>query len=94
MVQMSQISENYGVISSTNVGFSPVPSPVLRSSTSSATKWSRSILMPFLTTPTLSRDLPWVDGCPHILHASIMHTPEHTYITMQKAAYSHLMDFF
>lgn len=52
--------------------------------------------MPFLTTPTLSRDLPWMEGCPRIRHTSIMHAPEHNhaYITMQKAACSHLMDFF
>lgn len=34
--------------------------------------------MPFLTTPTLSRDLPWMDGCPHILHTSIK--PQTTHI--------------
>lgn len=33
--------------------------------------------MPFLTTPTLSRDLPWIDGCPHILHTSIKHQNTH-----------------
>lgn len=68
---------------------------LLRSNTSSATKWSRSISMPFLTTPTSSRDLPWMDEwmkCPHTLYTSTHHA--HTYITMQKAAYSHLMDFF
>lgn len=64
---------------------------------SSATKLSRSILMPFPTTPTSSRDLPWMEGCPHTLHTSIMHAQEHShiqYVTMQKAAYTHLMDVF
>lgn len=44
---------------------------LLRSSTSSATKWSRSTSTPFLIMPTSSRDPLWMDECPHSLITSI-----------------------
>lgn len=49
--------------------------------------------MPFLTTPTSSRD-PAMDGMMSTYTSyKHMRAPEtHTHITMQKAAYSHLMD--
>ena len=60
---------------------------LLRSSTSSATKWSKSISMPFLTTPTLNR---------HRLNkTSLTHPAEvSTHAIVQSAAFSQLRKFF
>lgn len=54
---------------------------LLRSSTSSATRWSRSTSMPFLTTPTSSRGPPACRGRPPIIPTSIAHAPRHPHHT-------------
>lgn len=63
-----------------------------RSSTSSATKWSKSISMPFLTTPTLNRDPPnqWMSSpAPDKPNA-----PSRTRITVQRDAFFYFVLFF
>lgn len=60
----------------------PDVSPSLhRSSMSSATRWSRSTSMPFLTTPTSSRGRPACRGHPPIIPTSIAHAPQHPHHT-------------
>lgn len=44
--------------------------------------------MPFLTTPTSSRDLPWMD----VRYTSYARTRTHAHTATQKSATSHLMD--